>query len=174
MSLVEYRPNNPAEVPELPQPLPSMDLWHMCGLRSAWIQIGLVTHANDAMPPEQYIRETLTSRGVPDEYHGLRPGARVQYTLPDGGSVCGTLAHDQDWLTHSYREIPGDRYSYEQAMTRLENEVMTFAVEVPVQHPLIRRDAPEMMHIPVDAREIGLLTDEPGLLSQLHLLPTEV
>lgn len=170
MTHAEYCPTPLTERVTVPEPLPGMDLWHMCGLRSAWIQIGMVAHANDAMPPEDYIRETLTSRGVPDEYHGLRPGARLQYTLPDGGSVCATLARDQDWLTHSYREIPGERYAYEQAMARLDNEVMTLTVEVPLQHTLIRRADPEMMRIPMDAREVGLLADEPGNPSRLRIL----
>lgn len=174
MSLVEYRPNHIEKSSDLPDPLSSMDLWHMCGLRSAWVQIGIVASAIGAMPSEEYVWRTLTSRGVPEEYHDLRPGARVQYSLPDGGTVCGALARDGEWLTHSYRTIPDDRYSYEQAMNRLENEIMTFAVEVPVRHALIQRKNPDTMRIPVDARDIGLLTDESGLLSRLHLLPTEV
>ena len=170
MSCELYRPNVSGEKETLLDPLASMDLWQMCGLRNAWVQIHATYRRVGQVPTEAVIRETLTHKGVSHEYHGLRPGAPVQYQLPDGSFVRGALAADEQWLTHSYLQFPDERFAYERAMLRPDNEVMTFAVEVGLRHALIRRPDPETMRISVDARDIGLLTEKPGTPSRLQLL----
>lgn len=165
MTLLERQPTATDRLRFDPTPLPSLCPSEFLSLVRAWEDVALFEEVTGRTATIEEVEQQLEASGL-SHLPPLGPGARVEYSYLDGSVVRGHLACGPDWveISTATQELLG--------YGTWELEDAWLHVEVPLTHTMFEQDRAPTQRIRVNAREIGLLSEQSGDQSRLLLVPS--